>query len=391
MKKITVLLVLFIITVSCGSKKKVERALTSGNYNQAMYDAIKKLRTNKNAKRKQDYIFLLKDAYDKANERDLNAIEGLKTTNNLEYYQRIYETYVALDKRQEAVKPLLPLTINGRTVAFKFKNYNSQIAQARENVSDHFYERGIALLESDDKNTIREAYDVLDYIERINPNYEKTRELMQEAHERGTAHVIVSIENQTNQVIPRRLEDALLDFDTYGLDQFWTAYHAYTNDSLEYDYAMQLQLARINISPEQVREREVQRQRRIKDGWQYKLDDNGNVLKDSLGNDIKEDKFINVRARLFEVEQVKSAQIIANVVFSDLVNQEVIESFNIDSGFIFENFYARFRGDRRALNREDRALVNSKAVPFPTSEQMIFDSGEDLKLKLKRIINEYRL
>ncbi|MCG0015710.1 hypothetical protein [Winogradskyella immobilis] len=391
MKKTTLLFVLVLFIVSCGSKKNVERALTSGNYNKAMYDAIKKLRTNKSAKRKQDYILLLKDAYDKANERDLSAIEGLKTSNNPEYYQRIYETYVALDKRQEALKPLLPLAINGRTVAFNFNNYNNDIAVSRENVSDYFYERGIALLESDDKYTIREAYDVLDYIERINPNYEKTRELLQEAHERGIAHVIVSIENQTNQIIPRRLEDALLDFDTYGLDQFWSEYHAYANDSLEYDYAMQLQLARINISPEQVKEREVVRQRRIKDGWQYKLDDNGNVLKDSLGNDIKEDKFINVRARLFEVEQIKSAQIIANVVFSDIVNNEIIENFDIDSGFIFENFYARFRGDRRALNRDDRNLINSRAVPFPTSEQMIFDTGEDLKAKLKRIISDYKL
>lgn len=270
MKKITVLLVLFLIIVSCGSKKQVERALTSGNYNKAMYDAIKKLRTNKNAKRKQDYILLLKDAYDKATERDLNAVVGLKSSNNPELYQRIYETYIALNKRQEAVKPLLPLAINGREVAFNFNDYNNAIAVSRENVSDYFYEKGIDLLESDDKLTIREAYNTLEYIEKINPNYEKTRELLQEAHERGIAHVIVSIENQTNQVIPRRLEDALLDFDTYGLDQFWSEYHAYMEDSLNYDYAMQLQLARINISPEQVKEREVLRQRKIKDGWQYK-------------------------------------------------------------------------------------------------------------------------
>jgi hypothetical protein len=390
MKKITLLLVLFVITVSCGSKKSVERALTSGNYNKAIYDAIKKLRTNKNAKRKQDYILLLKDAYDKATERDLNAILGLKSSNNPELYQRIYETYIALNKRQEAVKPLLPLNINGRDVAFNFNDYNNAISISRENVSDHLYEKGIELLEFDDKFRIREAYNTLEYIEKINPNYEETRELMQEAHERGTAHVIVSIENQTNQVIPRRLEDALLDFDTYGLNQFWAEYHTYTEDSLDYDYAMQLQLARINISPEQVKEREVIRQRKIKDGWKYKLDSAGNAMKDSLGNDIKEDKIINVRARFFEFEQVKSAQIIANVVFSDLVNQEVIESFDIDSGYIFENFYARYRGDKRALNRQDRDLINNRAIPFPTSEQMIFDTGEDLKIKLKKIISDYR-
>lgn len=391
MKKITLLLVLILLVASCGSKKKVERALTSGNYNEAISKAIKQLQTNKDAKRKQDYILLLKNAYDKANDRDIVAISQLEMSKNPEYYRRIYETYNAIYSRQNAVKPLLPLQVNGREVFFGFKNYSSNIAAARENVSDYYYEKSIALLEGDDKFQIREAYNTLAYIEKINPNYENTRDLMQEAHERGTAHVIVAIENQTNQVIPRRLEDALLDFNTYGLNQFWTEYHAYQSDSMPFDYAMQLQLARINISPEQLREREVQRQRRIKDGWQYKLDRNGNVMKDSLGNDIKEDKFINVRARLFEVEQFKQAEILANVVFTDLKTQETLEQFNIDSAFVFEHFYATFRGDRRALNRNDRDLIRNRPLPFPSNEQMIFDSGEDLKIRLKKIIQDYKL
>ena len=391
MKKITLLLVLMVFATSCVTKKKVERALTSGNYNEAISNAIDKLESNKDAKRNQDYILLLKDAYDKANTRDTDAIASLKASNNPELYKRIYETYTVLVKRQNAVKPLLPLRVNGKEVFFKSKDYNNDLSIARENVSDHFYEKGIDLLEGDDKFQIREAYNTLGYIEKINPNYEETRDLMQEAHERGTVHVVVSIQNQTNQIIPARLEDALLDFDTYGLNQFWAEYHAYTNDSLNYDYAMQLQLARITISPEQVREREVIRQRRIKDGWQYKLDSNNNVMKDSLGNDIKEDKFIDVRARLFEITQYKEAQVEANVVFTDLKEQQTLERFNIDSIFIFENLYARFKGDRRALTREDRDFVRQRAIPFPTNEQMVFETGEDLKAKLKAIIVDYRL
>ena len=391
MKKITILLVLVAFVVACSSKKKVERALTSGNYNEAIYKAVKKLSTNKDAKRKQDYILLLKDAYDKANERDVNAISGLKASNNPEYYKRIYETYNAMAKRQNAVRPLLPLSNKGRDVFFKLSDYTNAIVEARDNVSAHYYQEGSAMLNSEDKFQLRDAYNTLAYIEDINPNYQNTRKLMNEAHERGTAHVIVAIENQTRQILPRRLEDALLDFDTYGLNQFWTQYHAEENGGMNYDYAMKLQLARINISPEQVREREVVRQQRVKDGWQYRLDSNGNVAKDSLGDDIKEDKMIAVRARVFETEQFKQAEILANVVFRDLKANETIEQFNIDSGFVFEHFYATFRGDRRALNNDDRNLIRNRPIPFPTNEQMIFDSGEDLKLKLKDIISDYRL
>ncbi|WP_411766980.1 hypothetical protein [Winogradskyella sp. A3E31] len=391
MKKITLLAVIFVIAVSCSGKKQVARALNSGNYNEAIYDALKRLQANKEAKRNQEFKVLLKDAYVKANTRDLEAIKNLRAAKNPEFYQRIYETYLALDERQNAVRPILPLVYNGREIKFKFVDYTPSILAAREDVSNFKYETSLDLLETDDKALIREAYHQLAYIERINPNYEDTRELMQEAHERGTVHIAVSIENQTRQVIPRRLEAALLDFNTYGLDQFWMAYHGNPDPKNDYDYAMQLQLAQINISPERLREREFVRERDIKDGWQYKLDANGNVMKDSLGNDIKEDKIIRVRARLFETIQEKSSQIVARVVFSDLKNQEVIESFPIDSGFVFENFFARFRGDKRALSREDLDLIRNRAIPYPTNEQMVFDSGEDLKLKLKRIIQDYRL
>ncbi|WP_240507434.1 hypothetical protein [Winogradskyella aurantia] len=385
------LALLTISILSCSTRRQVEKALNSGNYNQAIANAVDKLRTNKDARRKADIIVLLKDAYDKANARDIDAISGLKASNNPEYYKRIYETYVALDLRQESIKPLLPLYVDEKEVRFKFKNYDHNIIVAKENVSDFLYEKAIALLELDDKVAIREAHSDLSYIERVNPNYEQTRALMAEAHERGIAHVIVTIENNTEQVIPRRLEDALLDFNTYGLDQFWTAYHSEISPQDSFDYAMQLQLQQINLSPEQVKEREILRERRVKDGWEYQLDRNGNVMKDSLGNDIKIDKFIEARARVFEVQQFKSSQILGQVVFLDVNNNALIKQFPIESGFIFENIYATFRGDDRALNDEDVVLTQGGPVPFPPNEQMIFDSGEDLKQQLKSIILQVRL
>jgi hypothetical protein len=43
----------------------------------------------------------------------------------------------------------------------------------------------LALLEFEGKSKIREAFPTLANIKKINPNYEQTRELMKEAHERG--------------------------------------------------------------------------------------------------------------------------------------------------------------------------------------------------------------
>lgn len=389
MKKLLLLTVLLSVLVSCGGRKQIEKQLNAGNYDVAIAKALKKLKNNKDKKRKQQFVIMLEDAYHKVVARDLKTIKHLKKDGNPEQYKAIYEIYTDLDARQEAIKPVLPLKIGKKYLNLKFNDYTNDIVDYRYKVSDYLIDKGIALLDSDDKYNAREAHTIFSYIERINPNFEENRELLIEAHEKGIDHVNVSIENQTHQIIPIRLQDELLDFDTYGLNDFWTVYHANTNETIDYDYAMTLQLKRINVSPERIRERQLLREKQIVDGWEYQLDDQGNVMQDSLGNDIKIDRIINVRARVFEFNQSKSTQVIARVVYTNVKTNQLLESFPIDSGFVFENAYGRLRGDKRAITSNDRVLLRQRRLRFPTDEQMVYDTGEDLKLKLKDIITSY--
>ncbi|MGB1231102.1 MAG: hypothetical protein ACPG5M_02560 [Winogradskyella sp.] len=392
MKQFLLLTGLVLLLISCSAKKQMESAISSGNYDHAINDALRKLKNNKNKKRKQDYVILLKDAYSKVLEEDLKNIAHLKKDGNPEQYKTIYEMYLDLEARQNAVKRVLPLKINGKTLRLKFNDYSTEIVDYRYKTSDYLIDEGLTLLDSNDKYNARKAHNIFTYIERINPNFEETRSLITEAHQKGIDFVHVSIQNNTQQIIPQRLETELLDFNTYGLkNQFWTAYHAVADTNIDYDYVMQLQLKQINISPERYNERQLLREQEIIDGWEYLLDTAGNVAKDSLGNDIKIDKIVTVRARFFEVTQTKSAQIVANVVYKNLKQNQTIDKFTIDSGFIFENIFGQFKGDERALNRDDRDLLRHSEALFPSDAQMVYDTGEDLKLKLKDIISSYKI
>ena len=71
-------------------EKQVEKALYSGNYDQAISNALNKLKTNKDKKRKQAFIVMLEDAYEKAVERDLQHIGRLKQDGNPELYKTIF-------------------------------------------------------------------------------------------------------------------------------------------------------------------------------------------------------------------------------------------------------------------------------------------------------------
>jgi len=391
MKRFLLLTVLVSVLASCSAKKQIESAISNGNYDEAISEALRKLENNKDKNRKQDYIVMLEEAYYKVLDEDLNDLAHLKKDGNPEQFKTIYNIYLDLEERQNAIKRVLPLKINGKTLDLDFNDYNSEIVDYRFKTSDYLLSQGITLLDSGDKFNARKAYSIFSYIEEINPNFEDTRNLINEAHLKGMDYVHVSIQNQTHQIIPQQLEAELLDFNTYGLNQFWTTYHANANNSIDYDFAMQLQLKQINVSPERISERQILRQKQIVDGWEYQLDRNGNVKKDSLGNDIKIDKIITVKARFTEVLQTKSTQVIADVVYTDLKQNQTIDTFSIDSGFIFENIFGIYKGDKRALVKDDLNLLNQRQLHFPSDEQMVFDSGEDLKLKLKEIIGSYHI
>src|SRR5690606_31053034 len=125
-------------------------------------------------------------------------------------------------------------------------------------------------------------------------------------------------------IIPFRLEQDLLDFNTYGLDDFWTEYHSNRENGINYDLGIDLNFQTIQISPERISERHYNRKKRIKDGFDYKRDRSGNIVRDSLGNPIKIEKFKDVAASIIITTQQKSAFVGGTVVYKDLSRRQQI-------------------------------------------------------------------
>ncbi|WP_366512843.1 hypothetical protein [Kordia sp.] len=341
-------------------------------------------------------MHLLETAYSKAVARDLEEIKFLEKEGNPEKLEILYNIYIGLDNRQELIKPLLPLPIleEGRNARFKMNNYSKEIISTKNKLAEHLYNKVSSLMfeSGSNKFAYRKAFEDLQYIDEISPNYKNVRQLIQEAHAKGTDFVLVTLNNATDKVIPRRLEDDLLNFNTYGLNDLWTVYHGTEIAKISYDFGLILDFRDIQVSPEQIREKQIIKEKEIKDGWKYALDANGNVRKDSLGNDIKVDKFKTIRCELYEFTQFKAAQVNGQVRYVDYRTKQLIEAFPISTEFIFEHAYADFDGDRRALDDSYRDLISVRAVPFPSNEQMIYDSGEDIKARLKAILtrNKFR-
>ena len=388
MKKIILFLSFSILVCSCGVKQ-AQNLLSSGNYDQAIDNAISNLRTNKDKKGKQDYVYLLEEAFAKAKERDLNALNLLAKDANPVQLEKIYNTYLQLNNRQEKIKPLLPLRLikEDRNAIFPFDNYNNQIIKSKNDLSAYLYANAKKLMTTSDKMNFRKAYDDLDYLNQINPNYKDVLQLMDEAKFKGSDYVFVNTKNETNMIIPTRLQNDLLDFSTYGLNDKWTVYHNNKQKGIDYNYGMMINFRQIYISPEQIKEKEFVKERIIKDGLKKLIDANGKEVVDEKGKVVMVDNLKTVNARIYEFRQFKSCQITAKVDYVNYRSNQLLQSFPITSEFIFENIYATHKGDRRAADDNYYSYFDKRAVAFPSNEQMVYDTGEDLKAKIKEVIS----
>ena len=390
MKKITTLFIALFL-LSCGVKQ-TQSMLSNGDYDGAINRALDGLRTNKNSKGNQDYVYLLEEAFAKAKERDLNDLSLLIKEKNPANLEKIYNLYNQLHNRQDRIRGVLPLMLlkENRNAIFPFNDYSNELIASKADLSIYLYNNAKKLLASKNKLVIREAYDDLAYLDKLNPNYNDVRSLMDQAQFRGTDFILVSTKNDTQMVIPVRLQDDMLDFSTYGINDKWTVYHNKKQSNITYDFAMIVNFREIKISPEQVREKQFIKEKQIKDGTKPLLDSNGVQVKDSDGKPMVVDVMKTITASVYEFTQYKSVQTTAKVEYMDLNSKQLIDAYPLSSEFVFSYIYANYNGDKRACEQDYYQYFDRRAVPFPTNEQMVYDSGEDLKAKLKTIITGNR-
>ncbi|PKA96592.1 hypothetical protein B0O79_0230 [Flavobacteriaceae bacterium MAR_2009_75] len=393
MKKTILFISIISLFAACSSIKQAQKSINTGNYENAIHTSIDNLAKNKTKKANQPYIVLLEQAYIKHTERELERIDFLENDENPAHYEAIYNSFVNLKAIQNKIKALLPLYIaeENRQANFEFNDYQDAIIDSKDDLAEFLYDNASNLLaNATNKRDYRKAYDDFEYLDKIEPGYDDVKRKIEEAYAKGLDYISVDLVNETEQIIPARLEEELLNFNIYGLEDFWTKYHNNTQADVIYDYNMKLALRQINISPERISEKQLVKERQVKDGYKYAVNRDGSIVKDSLGNKVKIDKFKTVSCNFYEFTQFKTAAVSGLVQFTDLKTKQQLSSYPLASEFIFEHIYANYDGDKRAIDNDQLSLLKLKAIPFPSNEQMVYDAGEDLKAGLKSILRRQK-
>lgn len=382
MKNILVFILGTLILTSCGSTTK---KLQQGNYDAVINKTVKKLMKKDDA----DAAEQMDRAYRLANERDIERIKFLTLENNPANYDEVFSRFNALKARQSKVRTVTPLTIDGKTYRYDYVDYDAEIVRNKKKAAEFFYNHGKSLLENalekqDYRNAYYELNKAADYSGGQYPNLDQ---MIYDARQKGISRVIVEVKNLSPIQLPTQVEEDLIAFDTKGLSNDWVEYHfKHLDASVIYDYAVIVKLTNITVSPDGVKDTDQIFTKKIADGFDYVLDANGNVMKDTAGNDIKLQKFKEIHCTLIESRQFKSVQITGEVEMLNLNPERLMQKEPFGASNTFEHHSARSVGDEAALTEEAFELTQKEKLPFPSDVEMVLMCTETIKPAIRNAI-----
>jgi hypothetical protein len=386
MKRIVPLIfILTLILSACGSSKK---QLEKGNYDAAIQKAVKQLRKDK-ADVKQ--IDILDQAYKVANEQDNERVRMLKMEGKPNNWDEIYLVYKALNDRQSLVKTVTPLNMNGTTVNYPYIDYVPEMINAKQKAADFYFAHGNELMKSGIKESYRQAFAEFVRAKEYVGDYEGIDNKIQESKLKGMSRVFVSIQNSSILKFPKEFEDDLLALDLPRLNSEWVEYYTQDlNDNTQYDYFVNVNIKNVAVSNDNSAQRDSVIKRDIEDGFSYVLDKKGNVMKDSLGTDIKQKKYKTVQCALVETIQSKACRIDGDVEVIQMNPNKALTKDPIGARSDFENISSRALGDIQALNAKQLERTKTSIVSFPTDIEMIMRCSESLKRVIRGAIQNDR-
>lgn len=371
-------IILTIILSGCGSSK---RQLEKGNYDAAIDKAVKQLRKDKTDKKQ---IATLESAYRIANDQDNERVRFLKVEGKPNNWDEIYIVYKRLNDRQSLVRTVTPLNDGGRSVEFPYVDYVQDMVVAKRKAADFYYAHGNELMKSNIKESYRQAYSEFVRAKDYVGDYEGIDNKILEAKYKGMSRVFVSIQNKSILKFPKEFEDDLLALDLPNLNTEWVEYHTQNlNNNIEYDYFVNVNIKSVAVSPDQTVQRDSVIKREIEDGFFYVLDKKGNVMKDTLGNDIKQKKYKTVQCALIESIQRKSCRIDGDIEVIQMNPDKVLKKDPMGAQSNFENISSRALGDLQVLTPQQLERTKSQAVPFPSDIEMVIRCSESLKQAIR--------
>lgn len=319
----------------------------------------------------------IEQAYRTLTTQMLNDIDVYHTLTEPDRWDKIIGTYQTLNKLSEVIS---------RSKARSFitpDSYQSAITVAKQNAAEDYYNLGIDQMQTDSKAAYREAYFLFSKANEYYPGYRDVIRRMDVAWKESVLNVIINpVTDQSsfyasmrpnrfgnsfnNDLLQRSLvRDLGGDYRRNSPAKFFTDREAYMA-RIDVDWIIDIAWTRLDVPYPSIAKSTINRSKEIQVG------------KDSADKPIYE----TVKATVYVTRQYFKALSEIECRVTDAKTRQNIDLKTYSSFVDFNQSYATYKGDKRALKKEDELMINNN-TRLPTRDELLLALYEKIYPQLK--------
>jgi len=370
------LLSAIVLFASCKTSKNfLERV----DEDRTLYDVVKQL--NKKAT-DTNAIKALPIVYEQAQNRHLSKVNTYTRSKDISRWDKIFASYTELQKMYDA--------ITNSSVASSLVtpfSYQQQLYDTKEAAAEDYYQQGLVLLDRRNREDTKLAYSYFKKSDKWIPGYKDTKDLITEAYNNAIINVVINPVqdnsfffntgwgntgyNYSNEYFQQNIvRDLGGQYATRYPAKFYTEWEA-RSDNIQPDWVVDLTLRNLDIPRPSTYNYSRNVSQKIETG------------KDSTGKM----QYQTVYATMNITRQSFTARGEMEVRITDVVNRSVILSNTYSDDYNWQQEYATYTGDSRALHAEDWDMTKNNHYDTPRKEDVLSEIYRNIYPQVKNRIS----
>lgn len=380
MKALKLIVLLFpVVMLSCSKSGK--KALESGEYYRAALQAIEKLRKDSDNDKSLE---VLPNAYKLAQEDLLRDISRAKMANQQFKYERVVDDYAKLNELHDKIEKC-----NACRKIVSPDSYFREYEDAVEMAATERYEYADALLRRGTIESARTAFESFNELIRYAPNYKDVNAKAEEALFLGSYHVVVEqpginskMYQYSNDFFRGKIDEFLQS--NRRLNKFIRFYQPAEAKQLKLnpDHVVRLEFIEFVVGETNLQSEKVN------------VISNDSVKTGSAkinGKSVDVYGLVNATVTRFH-KSVRSRGLLSMEIY-DYKSKKVLLRDELPGEFIWDNKWASFNGDERALSKIDLEAVKFNEQMPPPPQQMFIEFCKPIydqfSARIKRFYDKY--
>lgn len=362
-------LYLSILIVGCTTGKN---ALQKGDYDAAVSKAVDRLRSSPQNK---EAMQVLPEAFDLAIKTHLRKIDEAKTSTDALKWENIMSRYQKINQLSDEVNACpscLNLVPNPPKYVKEFEDSRYKAAEAR-------YLMGERSLRENNRQSAKVAYQHFLKAQSLYPSLKGVKEKIEDAYWAAVLKVVVQpaiINSNTyrlsNQYFQEQIANYLATYKGNTFVRFYSEEEAAARN-VRADQLIELHFDDFIVGQTYVKERVEKLQR-------------DSVV---IGEDRRGKIYGTVKATYSVFEKQVSSSGLLNFAVVDLSTNKLLRNQKIAGTYVWKDVWASFKGDERALDKQQLALTRKREIMPPPPGNLFVEFTKPIYAQLVDHISSF--